>query len=343
MKKIVIPKAGGYEQLKIETTVAGPLPSGEVSVRVRAIGVNYADCSVRMGLYQSAKEKVGWPITPGFEFAGEIEALGEGVEGLHVGQPVLGVRFFGAYATQIHVPAYQVFPIPKGWTMGEAAGFPAVHLTADYALHELCRVRPKMKVLIHSAAGGVGTALVRLALLDGLDVVGVVGRPNKVEYVKSLGVEKVLDKSRESLWKRAKEWAPDGFDIVLDANGVETLRKSYQSLAPMGRLIVYGFHTMMPRTGGKPNILKLVVDYFRTIRFNPFQMTMENRSVMAFNLSYLFNNREVLEGSMRRLLVLAESGKLPPPRVTTYAFEDVAKAHRDLESGKTMGKLVLQV
>jgi len=341
MRKVVIPRAGNYDMLRVEEH-PDPAPGpGEVLVAVEAAGVNYADCIVRMGLYESAKKYVGWPITPGFEVAGTVAAVGPGVTDLAVGDPALAVTRFGGYASRVVAPRHQVFPIPKRFSIPEAAGFPAVHMTAWYALRELVRLRPGMRVLVHSAAGGVGSALLQIGKIAGCFMVGVVGASHKVEVARSLGADAVIDKRAEPLWPAAERHAPEGYDVVLDANGAETLRQSYRHLAPAGRLVVYGFHTMMPRQGGRPDYLKLAVNFVRTPLFSPLQLCNDNKSVLAFNLSYLFHKADMLREAMDEMLGWVEQGKLKSPPVTPYPLERVADAHRDIESGKTVGKLVL--
>ena len=341
MRKVVIHQPGGYEKLRVEQgpdPVPGP---GEVLVAVEAAGVNYADCVARMGLYESARKYVGWPLTPGFEYAGTVAAVGPGVSDLAVGDPVCGVTRFGGYASRIVAPRRQVFPLPRGFSPLQASGFPTVHLTAYYALFELVRLRPGMNILVHSAAGGVGGALLQLGKIAGCRMIGVVGGPHKVEPAMKLGADAVIDKSREALWPAAQRLAPGGYDVVLDANGVATLKESYRHVAAAGKLVVYGFHTMLPRQGGRPNYLKLAIDWLRTPRFNPLQLTGANKSVLAFNLSYLFDRTDLLREAMDRLLGWVAEGKIAAPPVTAYPLERVAEAHRALESGKTVGKLVL--
>jgi NADPH:quinone reductase-like Zn-dependent oxidoreductase len=244
------------------------------------------------------------------------------------------------------VPKSQVFPLPHGFSMAEAAAFPAVNLTAYYALFELCRLRAGMSILVHSAAGGVGSALVTMAKIAGCRVAGVVGGSHKVEHVRALGADLVIDKTKEHLWRAAKDFAPKGYDVVLDANGVETLKQSYAHLGPTGRLVIYGFATMLPKSGdgtpGKPRWGKLAVDWLRTPRFDPLDMTNENRSVMAFNLSYLFDRPDLLTESMNALTKWGDEGKLAAPVVQKFRLENVVDAHRALESGRTIGKLVLE-
>jgi NADPH:quinone reductase-like Zn-dependent oxidoreductase len=341
MRKVVIRGPGGHEKLAFEE---GPTPApgpGEVAVATRAIGVNFADVVVRMGLYESAKEYVGWPITPGFECAGTVAALGAGVTDLAVGDDVVALTRFGAYATHVVVPRAFALKKPAALAFSEAGAFFVAHLTAWYALRELANLRRGQRVLVHSAAGGVGSALLQVAKVIGAFSVGVVGAPHKVDVAKRSGADAVIDKSSESLWDAARRHAPAGYHVALDANGVETLKGSYRHLAPTGRLIVYGAHTMLRRGAQRPNWPMLAVQFLRTPRFNPLDLTNDNKSVMAFNLSYLFDEQELFQRSTAELVGWLESGAIQPPPVTEFAFDDVAKAHAALESGASVGRVVL--
>lgn len=341
MKKIVIHRRGGYDQLRLETH-SDPLPGpGQVLLRTCGIGVNYADCIVRMGLYRSARELVGWPITPGFEVSGVVVSLGDGVTDLQVGDRVLAVTRFGGYASRVVVPRRQVFGLPKGFDLVQAAGFPAVHLTAYFAVMELARPRAGAHVLVHSAAGGVGGAIVRLARHRGCHVIGVVGGTHKITAALEQGAHAVIDASRGDLWRQAEAYAPAGYDAIFDANGVATLRQSYRHLAATGRLVVYGFASMLPRDGRRLAWWRLLWDWLLTPRFDPLDLTARNRSVMGFNLSYLFDRQVLLADGMRQLLAWAEQGILRPPPTMTFPLRDAARAHRALESGTTVGKIVL--
>lgn len=341
MRRVRIDRAGGYERLRLETA-PNPVPArGEIAIRAHAVGVNFADCIVRMGLYESAKKYVGWPITPGFEVAGEVCAVGEGATRFSVGDRVFAVTRFGGYASHVAVPERQAFALPEGWSMAEAAGFPSVFLTAHYALFELAHPRPGARILVHSAAGGVGCAALQLCRAAGLRAVGVVGRASKIDTAMAMGAEHVVDKSHGDLWRTLERIAPGGFDVVLDANGPETLRASYKHLRPTGKLVIYGFHTMFRRGAGRPSLAKLAIGWLKTPRFDPLALTGDNKSVMAFNLSYLFDEVAVLEQGMGALLERVAKEELTPLPVTTYRMEDVARAHRALESGDTVGKLVL--
>ena len=341
MHKIVIHRPGSYEQLKYEQHPDPTPGQGEVLIETSSIGVNYADCCVRFGVYESAKKYVGWPITPGFELAGTIKQLGPGVTNFTVGQQVFALVRFGAYATHVVAPASQVFPLPTVFSLQQGGGFPTVFLTAYHALYQCVRLRPGMTVLIHSAAGGVGTALVQLAKAAQCRTVGVVGSPHKVDYVKLLGCDVVIDKSRDDLWRAVERAAPDGLDIACDAVGPATLRESYRHLRPTGRLITYGFSSMLPHTGGRFSYLRGLWGVLRLPRFNPLTMVGENKGIVGFNLSFLFDRHDLLAEAMKDLLHWTGEGKIHPLPTTSYPLAHVAKAHRALESGQTTGKLVL--
>lgn len=344
MRKIVIDRPGGYSRLKIKEL---PLPvpqDKEVLVEVSAAGVNFADVFVRLGLYKSGKELVGWPITPGFEFSGRVMKCGPGVSGFVEGTLVFGVTLFGGYTSHICVPANQLFPISdhSKFSIDQWAAFPTVFLTAYHALFHNIVLRPGMHVLVHSAAGGVGGALLQLGKIAGCVMTGVVGSSHKMDTVEKYEPGFIIDKSKEDLWRRVEEICPQGFDVILDANGPSTLKQSYAHLAPAGKLVSYGFHSMLSVRRGVADYFKLLRQYFKVPRFNPLKMTRDNKSLIAFNLSYLFDRQELLEQSMPVLINWVEEGRIIPQPLQRFDFEHVAEAHKALESGSTVGKLILK-
>jgi NADPH:quinone reductase-like Zn-dependent oxidoreductase len=344
VKKIVIERPGGYHRLQIKE-ISTPAPQNhEVLIEVTAAGVNFADVFIRLGLYKSAKEFVGWPITPGFEFSGKVIKCGRDVSDLTEGTSVFGLTRFGAYSSHLCVPREQVFIVPKDskFNIDQWAAFPTVFLTAYHGLFQNIVLRPEMKILVHSAAGGVGGALLQLGKIADCYMVGVVGASHKVNAALKYGVDFVIDKSKDDLWASAEEICPEGFDVVFDGNGPATLKQSYRHLAPSGKLVTYGFHSMLSKRGGFPNYFKLAYEYFRIPRWSPLNMTNENKSLIAFNLSYLFHRMDLLKESMQDLMKWVAEGKIQAPALQTYPFEKVADAHRALESGTTVGKLILK-
>jgi len=344
MKKIVIERPGGYRRLKI-IECAPPKPRDhEILVEVLAAGVNFADIFIRLGLYKSAKEFVGWPITPGFEFSGKALQCGRDVSGIAQGAVVFGLTRFGAYASHLCVPADQVFSIGPNskFTAEQWAAFPAVFLTAYHGLFQNIVLRAGMKILVHSAAGGVGGALLQLGKIADCRMTAVVGSSYKIDTALAFGADHVIDKSKEDLWAKAEDICPGGFDVVFDANGPATLKQSYRHLASSGKLVSYGFHSMLSTRAGVANYFKLIYQYLRVPRYNPLNMTQDNKSLIAFNLSYLLHRRDLLEEAMGDLINWVEAGKIKAPALQEFPCEKVADAHRALESGKTVGKLILK-
>jgi NADPH:quinone reductase-like Zn-dependent oxidoreductase len=341
MRHIMVHRAGGTGALQIEEA-ADPTPSSdEVCVEVRAAGVNFADLVVRMGLYDSAKKYVGWPIVPGFEVSGTVNSVGPDVKRYRVGDRVIGVTRFGGYTSRICLPEAQIRPLPAALDFAEGATFPVAFLTAWYALYELSRLRPGRVVVVHSAAGGVGGALVVLAKRAGCRVIGVVGSAHKVRVVEELGADVVIDKSREPLWPAVERAAPEGCHVVLDANGSETLKQSYAHLCPTGRVISYGFHGLLRRGSDRLNVFRALAGLLRVPRFSPLDLIAKNRGVLGFNLSYLFDELSLFGDAMTELFGALERGELKLSPVTRVPFADVAEAHRLLHSGTTVGKIAL--
>jgi NADPH:quinone reductase-like Zn-dependent oxidoreductase len=343
MKKVIVHRPGGIHALVLESAPDPTPQRDEVCVEVRAAGVNFADLVVRLGLYESAKKYVGWPIVPGFELSGVVSEVGAGVTQFRPGDRVLGITRFGGYVSRICLPEAQLARMPDSLGFSAGATFPVVFLTAWYALHELSRLRPGRVVLVHSAAGGVGGALVSLAKRARARVIAVVGSPQKVEAVRALGADVVIDKSQGGLWQAVERAAPNGCHVVLDANGSETLRQSYEHLCPTGRVVVYGFHSFLRRGHDRLPLLRAFFALLNVPRFNPLKMIEQNRSVLAFNLSYLFDELDVFTEAMADLLGSLERGELKLPPVTEVPFDNAPQAHRLLHSGTTVGKVALVV
>lgn len=340
MQRIRIHKPGGYDALRFEHT-ADPVPQpGEVRIAVQACGVNYADGIIRMGLYASARELHGYPITPGFEVAGRIDAVGAEVGDWKIGDAVIGLSLFNGYSSALCLRADQVFALPAGLSVQEGATLPTVFLTSWFMVHQQVFPRAGDTWLVHAAAGGVGSALCQLGRLAGCRVIGVVGSAHKRAHALAMGAEQVIDKSAVALWPEVRRLAPDGFQAVFDANGVSTLKASYAHLAPTGKLLIYGFHSMLPHDG-RLNWLRLAWDWLRTPRFSPLDMTQSNRSVLAANLSFLQSEAPRLREGMLWLLERFADGRLRALPVETYPLHEAAEAQRRLESGQTVGKLAL--
>lgn len=344
MKRIVIKKPGSWSALELEEVPDPPAPGDtEVVIDTAYSGVNFADVVARQGLYESANKQLGYPMCLGFEWSGRVVALGAKVTDLAIGAEVFGVSKFGAYASRLVLDRRLVFLRPDAFTLAEAAAFPVAFLTAYYGLVELGAAKAGQAVLVHSAAGGVGGAIAQLAHVRGCRVFGVVGSEHKRPAALGFGCDAVSVKPEGSRgWIReARAFSPEGYDVVLDANGAETLRASYDLLATPGRLVIYGFHSMFKRGGGRTDWLRLAYQWLRTPRFDPLRMTNDNKAVFGFNLSYLFDELGLLDRAMGEFLDGIARGKLKAPPVQEVPAMEAGRAHRTLESGRTVGKVVL--
>lgn len=373
---VVIGRPGGVEQLRCITLKPGiatcgyniegqtlpftrpilqdsDVPPDCVLVRNEAFSVNYADVCIRWGLYESANQFVGYPIVPGFDMAGIVERVGSAVRGqFQPGDRVMGCSLFGSYSSRVLVPAVQIRTIPPTiQSLPQAAAIPTVSLTALFALF-LAGHYPtpspfrNKAILIHSAAGGVGTMLIQISKLLGLNpIVGVVGRSTKVQTAQDLGCHVVIDKSQEDLWAAAQRASPDGYSCIMDSNGVATLQQSFDHLAMTGRLIVFGFHTNLPmgRDCLSPTEwCKMAIRKARMPKFDPMEMGMSSKAILAFNLSFFAQERAMLSQLMDDILEWFKTGKLQCPRITDLEMDDIAAAHELIQSGATVGKIVLQ-
>lgn len=335
MKRVVVRRPGGHDALTL-VEEADPLPGpGQVRVRVRAAGVNYADTIVREGWYEAARGH--YPITPGFEFAGVVDRSESPL--FKPGARVFGFTRFGGYSSvQVVLPG-QLRTMPPDWSFADCAGVPAVHLTAYHALHQVAKVSKGEVLLVHSAAGGVGTALLQQARLAGCWTLGVVGSSKKAGVALSFGADLVAVRG-PSLWKDIDAGVPGGFDAIFDANGVTTPRPGFERLKLGGRLVIYGFAEMFPR-GGRPSKLSLAWSWLRVPRFSPLEMTAKNRAVMGFNVVFLTEKAELAKDGFDAIADWMARGLLSKAPVAEFPVERVADAHRALEAGDTVGKLVL--
>ncbi len=342
MRKVVVHRPGGLERLKIEEHPSPAYNEDEILVSVGASGINFADISVRMGIYKSALVYVGFPITPGFEFAGTVKAVGDKVTSFKVGDKVYGFTRFGAYASEVVIPENQLFHRPDFLSEEQAAGIPAVFLTAYHALFHNFVLRKGSKVLVHSAAGGVGTTLCQMLRMQDCYVVGVVGRSHKKDMPIQHGADVVIDKSSEDLWARAKELVPEGFDAILDCNGLSVQKQGMKHLAPVGKMVVFGYNNVFSKKGSILSYLKILVNLIRFPRYNPAWLLNQNKSIICFNVSFLFDRKDLIKDAMDQITLWLNEKKIQPPKLTVYPIEDVKKAHAAISSGETTGKLILK-
>ncbi|EKF75659.1 zinc-containing alcohol dehydrogenase [Alcanivorax hongdengensis A-11-3] len=327
-----IHKAGNIANLILDDTPLGPLAEDQVRVHVQAVGLNFADIFALTGLYSATPSG---PFTPGLEFAGTVDAIGARVADYRPGDRVMGVTRFGGYTTRIDSPEGYLRILPDHWSMEQGAAYLAQTLTAWYALTELGQVRPGHRVLIHSAAGGVGLQAMKLCQALGAHPVGTVSHIDKQDFLHQAGFEAVLVREKDFAAQLRRHSLQ--FDLVLDAIGGHIQKASFDALDAMGRLVVFGAAEFTP-SGQRPDYLRALWRYLRRPRYDVMDMISSNRSVMAFNLIWLWEQQDTLQ----RLLDALEKVQISPPHVGHhFAFEQAHQALDCLRSGKTVGKVVL--
>jgi NADPH:quinone reductase-like Zn-dependent oxidoreductase len=330
----LVSKAGSLHNLKRHQTEIPKLENGKVLVAVRSIGLNYADIFAIMGLYSATPKG---PFIPGLEFSGEVIATAS--NRFSVGDKVIGVTRFGGYDSHIVADPEYLFPLPSNWSFEEGAAFPVQTLTAFYALRTLGDLKQGQTVLIHSAAGGVGLQANRIAKKYDAYTIGVVGSESKLEMLKSEGFDKAIVRSKNFKEDLRQALGERPLSLVLEATGGEYFYHSYNTMAPMGRLIAYGSAQFTP-SSHRPNYFKLIFQYLFRPRVDPLSMIKANKSVMAFNLIWIYDQKEM----MKEMLKDIEQLNLPAPVVGyRFDFDKMDEALKLFQSGKTMGKVVVNV
>ena len=338
MRKVYrIDKAGSINDLRLVSEEIPELKPDEVCVQVRAIGLNFADIFAIQGLYSATP---AGSFIPGLEYSGEIIQVGERVRSRKVGDKVMGVTRFGGYATQITINELYVVALPEKWTFEEGAGFLVQGLTAYYALKELGNLQPGMNVLIHSAAGGVGILANRICKKIGAFTIGSVGSSDKVKFLlKEEAYDAVIvrDKHFPENLKAELEGRP--LNLIMECIGGKILKQGWEILAPMGRMVVYG-NASFTSHGSRPNYPRLFWKFLNRPKIDPLRLPTENKSLMGFNLIYLYEQTDM----MHQMLAKLEALELGPPFVgQVFAFEDLHQAIHLFQQGKTVGKVVVKV
>jgi NADPH:quinone reductase-like Zn-dependent oxidoreductase len=338
VRSVWITKHGDLRALEVRESPTPSPKAGEVRVKVERAGLNFADVSARKGLYPDAPPT---PCVVGYETSGVVDALGEGVTAPAVGTRVMAMTRFWGQAEYVVVPAAQALPIPDAMSFDDAAAIPVNYLTAYHMLFRVAPVRPKERVLVHMAAGGVGTAALQLLkTVPGVESFGTASA-SKHDHLRAMGCTYPID-YRSTDYEAEVRRITDGkgVDIVLDALGGHDLRKGYRLLRPAGRLVTFGFANAQG-PGGR-DIFKLLGALVRTPFFHPLQVMGDNRAVVGVNLGHLWNEQAMLQEELAALLRLYDEGVVKPVIDGVYAFDQCRDAHARIEDGKNIGKVLLK-
>ena len=336
MRAIVTTGNGDVRVMKVEER-ANPAPaSGEVLVRVKAAGLNFADILARQGLYPDGPPK---PCVMGYEVSGLVEAVGDGVDPTHIGHAVIAMTRFKGQAELVTVPEMQVFEKPANLSFEQAAAIPVNYLTAWALLVTMGGLQPDESVLIHNAGGGVGLAALDIAKHIGAKTFGTAS-PSKHAFLKERGLDHSID-------YRNQDWLPvlmeltngRGVELVIDPLGGKNWEKSYRALRATGRMGMFGM-SVASASGirGKVRALKAIA---QMPRFNPIKLINRNRGVFGLNLGHMWGEGEKVAGWTREIMRGVAEGWIRPYVDRAFPFDQIADAHRYLEERKNTGKVVL--
>lgn len=310
---------------------------GEVRVEVSAAGINFADIMARMGLYPDAPPL---PCVVGYEVSGVVAEVGSGVEDLREGQRVVGLTRFGGYASQVSGPAVHFVPLPDELELVTAAAIPVNYLTAWLMLRRQAAVRAGEEVLIHSAAGGVGQAAMQICALAGAAVLASASEPKHARLMEA-GARACIDYRSEDVRARVMALTGGrGVDVVLDPIGGKSFAESYEALAPMGRLCMFGASSFAP--GQRRSLMAVASGILGLRRFSPVALMNENRGVFGLNLGHLWDEAAAIRRVFDEVVGLVAEGSLRPVVDRVFSFDEAAQAHGYIQARRNFGKVLLR-
>ena len=337
MHAVTIPRFGPPSVLQIRES-PDPTPGpGQLRIAVAAAGLNFAEVAARQGLYPDAPPP---PCVVGYEVAGTVDALGPGVQGPAIGTRVLALTPFGGHSSSVAVDARYAFPMPESMSFAQGAALPVNYLTAHHMLFWIGNLHPGDRVLLHMAAGGVGTAVLQLVrTVEDVTVFGTASAA-KHDYLRGLGCQHPIDyRSQDYAAEVRRLTDGQGVDLVLDALGGADWRTGWKLLRPAGRLVAFGFANTV--SGSRRNLLRLVSQVLRVPRFSPLGAMNDNRGMHGVNMGHLWDHIDLLRPQIERVVALFEEGVVKPNIHAEVPFSEAARAHAMLEGRQNRGKVVL--
>ena len=336
MRQVVTTRNGGVEVLKVEEAPDPQPEKGQVVIRVKAAGLNFADILARQGLYPDGPKK---PCVMGYEVAGVVESVGDEVDQSLLGKSVVAMTRFKGQSELVAVQSTQMFEKPESLSFEQGAAIPVNYLTAYALLAVMGSLQPGESVLIHNAGGGVGLAALDIAKRLNAVTYGTAS-PSKHEFLRERGLDHPID-------YRNQDWLPvlqemtggHGVELVIDPIGGGHWKKSYLALRSTGRLGMFGVSTASANgLKGKLGLLKAA---WQTPWFHPFGLLNKNKGVFGLNLGHMWHEGEKVAEWMRVILDGVKEGWVRPYVDKAFPFDHVGEAHTYIESRKNIGKVVL--
>ncbi len=341
MRAVVLTGTGGPEVLQVQERPDPPVGAGEVRIAVRAAGINFADTLARVGLYPDAPKT---PCVLGYEVAGEVESVGEGVGDWKVGDRVVAGTRFGGQAELVTVPSEQALPLPGRLSFEQGAAFPVNYGTAYAALIVMGSLRKGDRVLIHAAGGGVGISATQIARNAGAEIFGTAS-PGKHDAIRAQGVDHAIDyRSQDFEAEVMRITDGEGVDLIMDALGPTSFRKDYRLLRSGGRLVMYGL------SENSDNGVRSIPVTLKSLAKMPLatmpwwkslMMMNENKGVFGLNMLSWWDREGNLDRVTEPLLADLEAGRLEPVVAEAFPFDRAGAAHEFIAQRRNVGKVVL--
>jgi NADPH:quinone reductase-like Zn-dependent oxidoreductase len=341
MRAVVITRHGGPEVLEVQERPDPPVGPGEVRIAVKAAGINFADTLARTGLYPDAPKV---PCVVGYEVAGEVESVGNGVDSVTVGERVLAGTRFNGQAELVTVPENMVYKLPDRLSFEQGAAFPVNYATAQAGLVVMAGLKAGARVLIHAAAGGVGISATQIAKRIGAEVFGTASA-SKHDAIREQGVDHAIDYRTHDFAEEVRRiTGGPGIDVAFDALGPSSFRKDYALLRPGGRLIMYGASEV--QTGESRSMPTAL----RTLAKSPFSsmpwwkglgVMNENKGVFGLNMLSWWDAEGTLDRVIEPLIGPLQDGALTPVVAASFSFDHAPEAHRFIADRRNVGKVVL--
>ncbi|MFY0654756.1 MAG: zinc-binding dehydrogenase [Cyclobacteriaceae bacterium] len=327
-------KAGSIANLKLEEVEIGAPAKGEVQVAVKAVGLNFADIFAMHGLYSATPKG---KFTPGLEFSGVVEGVGEDVSNFKEGDRVMGVTKFGGYTDRINHDHRYVTLMKDDWSFEEGAAYLVQGLTAYYALVSLGDIQQNANVLIHSGAGGVGIMANRIAKHFGAITIGTIGSPKKLGVLEEEGFNKTIVRGYDFAKKLDEALDGKELNLIVESIGGKIFKAGYKRMSPQGRMVVVGA-SQFASPGKIPNYFKLIWLFLTRPKIDPQEMIQDNKGVLAFNLIWLYDRVHI----MNEMLGAMSKMDLGKPKVgKVFAWDEMHDAINFFQSGKSTGKVVV--
>jgi NADPH:quinone reductase-like Zn-dependent oxidoreductase len=339
MRQIWLTKTGRPETLVVKQAPDPAPKAGEVRIRVEPSGVNFADIMGRMGLYPDCPPI---PVVVGYEVGGRVDAVGTGADPGWVGRYVFAVTRFGGYSDVVCVPETQVFARPAGMSALEGAALPVNYLTAWQLVVVMGGLKAGETMLVHSAGGGVGIAATQIAKHLGATVIGTASA-SKHDQLNTFGADHLIDYRSEDFEARTREITKGrGVELVLDAVGGESFKKSYRLLAPTGRLGMFGISCAA--NAKERDLLNIFRALASTpwLLFTPVELLNANKGVFGVNLGRMWSEIDRMRGWMSELLDLWSKGVIQQKIDRAFSFDEAPLAHHYIQDRKNVGKILLK-